>query len=628
MSQGTAMADDDAHAPDRQTKAKIFISYSRKNMAFADRLEAALRERGLEPLIDRTEIYAFEDWWKRIQALITQADTVIFVLSPDSVASEICAREVTFASSINKRLAPVVYRRVNDEKVPEPLARLNFIFFDDEARFDDSLNRLSEALATDIEWIRKHTEYGQAALQWAAANRPGGLLLRSPALEKAERWIAARPANAPAATDLTQTFIAESRRGATRRRSVLTGSLAAGLVLALGLAALAYWQREVAVEQQRMAEQQRQEALTQRDRAENILLTTVGSANDLAINFGVRLRQTIGVPTALANEFLKKLMGMQQGLVKYDAPNIDLKRALAVTLRAQSQAFYNEGDYAQALYQAQQSTKIIQSLMSPTRTDPDLDFELSHSLDREGEALSAQGEHKDALERFQHALTIRQLLAFSHAKVAGTAEARQRDLAVALERTGDEYDAMQLLDEAADLYQASFKIRDSQYKARPDDPEAAEDLAVGYDRLAHLDEEQNLNDPTSELKKVVRAIEIREKLVSQNRLNSDWQDSLAFDYATAGRIWLLQGDKQSALDSLQKALHIRQFMADWNPDVPKWQRELAETLFYLAQCDSPSRQRLQQIIDILGKLESQGKLTAEMAELRAETQSLLTNLLQ
>jgi hypothetical protein len=36
-------------------------------MAFADRLEPALKSRGFEPLIDRTEIYAFEDWWKRIQ---------------------------------------------------------------------------------------------------------------------------------------------------------------------------------------------------------------------------------------------------------------------------------------------------------------------------------------------------------------------------------------------------------------------------------------------------------------------------------------------------------------------------------------------------------------------------------
>ena len=43
------------YAPDHQPEAKIFISYSRKDMAFADRLETALKARGFEPLIDRTE---------------------------------------------------------------------------------------------------------------------------------------------------------------------------------------------------------------------------------------------------------------------------------------------------------------------------------------------------------------------------------------------------------------------------------------------------------------------------------------------------------------------------------------------------------------------------------------------
>jgi TIR domain len=47
-----------------QSKARVFISYSRKDMAFAGRLEAALKARGFEPLIDRAEIYAFEEWWK------------------------------------------------------------------------------------------------------------------------------------------------------------------------------------------------------------------------------------------------------------------------------------------------------------------------------------------------------------------------------------------------------------------------------------------------------------------------------------------------------------------------------------------------------------------------------------
>src|SRR6202046_985312 len=108
-----------------QPKAKIFISYSRKDMAFADRLEAALKARGFEPLIDRTEIYAFEDWWKRIEALIGQADTVVFVISPDAVASEIALKEVTHAASLNKRFAPIVCRRVEDRGIPEALQRLN-----------------------------------------------------------------------------------------------------------------------------------------------------------------------------------------------------------------------------------------------------------------------------------------------------------------------------------------------------------------------------------------------------------------------------------------------------------------------------------------------------------------------
>ena len=75
------MAADAAHAPDKQPKAKIFISYSRKDMPFADRLEAALRERGFEPMIDRAEIYAFEDWWARIQSLIDEHTPDFIVLA-------------------------------------------------------------------------------------------------------------------------------------------------------------------------------------------------------------------------------------------------------------------------------------------------------------------------------------------------------------------------------------------------------------------------------------------------------------------------------------------------------------------------------------------------------------------
>ena len=77
-----------------EPKAKVFISYSRRDAAFVDSLDGALKERGFEPLVDRSEIYAFEDWWKRLQGLIEQADTVVFVLSPDAVASREALKEV------------------------------------------------------------------------------------------------------------------------------------------------------------------------------------------------------------------------------------------------------------------------------------------------------------------------------------------------------------------------------------------------------------------------------------------------------------------------------------------------------------------------------------------------------
>src|ERR1700736_2053846 len=253
-----------------QSRAKVFISYSRKDMELADRLDAALKARGFEPLIDRTDIYAFEEWWKRVEVLISRADTVVFVLSPDAVRPESVARkEVAFAASLNKRFAPIVFRRVEDRRVPEELAKLNFIFFDDPARFERSADHLAEALNCDIGWIRQHTDFGEQARRWTQAKGASGLLLRSPVLEQAERWIASRPPGAPAPTEETQAFIRKSRQAATRRRNVLTGSLAAGLVLALALAGLAYCQRGVAVEQENIAEQQRAIAQQNEEQAKN-----------------------------------------------------------------------------------------------------------------------------------------------------------------------------------------------------------------------------------------------------------------------------------------------------------------------------------------------------------------------
>ena len=62
-------------------KLRVFISYSRQDMAFVNRLQAALSERGIEVSVDRDDIEKGEAWWARITQLITEADTIVFVLS-------------------------------------------------------------------------------------------------------------------------------------------------------------------------------------------------------------------------------------------------------------------------------------------------------------------------------------------------------------------------------------------------------------------------------------------------------------------------------------------------------------------------------------------------------------------
>jgi formylglycine-generating enzyme required for sulfatase activity len=236
-----------------ETKTKVFISYSRKDMAFADRLDAALRARGFEVLIDRQEIYAFEDWWKRIETLIGGADTVVFVLSPDAVTSHVALKEVGYAASLNKRFAPIVCRRVEDGTAPDALRRLNFIFFDDPNQFDASADRLADALQTDIVWIRDHTKFGEAARGWSAAGRPNGLLLRTPALEMAEYWIASRPRGAPEPTQDVRTFISASRQGARsaqRIRRTAQGSIFA-LMMAVILGLIGWIKQDFVIAQWR-----------------------------------------------------------------------------------------------------------------------------------------------------------------------------------------------------------------------------------------------------------------------------------------------------------------------------------------------------------------------------------------
>lgn len=66
--------------------AKVFVSYARQDCStLAEELVTALELLQFDGYLDRSDIAAGEDWEHRLDALIRQADTVVFVLSPRSV---------------------------------------------------------------------------------------------------------------------------------------------------------------------------------------------------------------------------------------------------------------------------------------------------------------------------------------------------------------------------------------------------------------------------------------------------------------------------------------------------------------------------------------------------------------
>ena len=105
--------------------ARVFISYSRKDIEFAKRLTAELQKSDLDFWIDWEGIPPTVDWWKEIEKGIEEADIFLFLISPDSAKSKVCIREIEYAVLNGKRLIPLVVQDIGGDETPSQLGHLN-----------------------------------------------------------------------------------------------------------------------------------------------------------------------------------------------------------------------------------------------------------------------------------------------------------------------------------------------------------------------------------------------------------------------------------------------------------------------------------------------------------------------
>ncbi len=224
-----------------------FVSYSRRDNDFARRITENLKSANHEVWIDWEDIPPTADWWQEISNGIQKADSFIFIITPDSVHSEVCRDEIEYAVSNNKRFIPILYRELIEEKdkaaLHPTISSHNWIFFRETDDFTDSMRRLISALETDLDHVSEHTRLLIRAIEWDQHDREKSLLLNGSEINRAEAWLSRNINKTPEPTDLHSQYIFASRsqENSRQRRLLLGVTVAMFVAITLAIISLFLW---------------------------------------------------------------------------------------------------------------------------------------------------------------------------------------------------------------------------------------------------------------------------------------------------------------------------------------------------------------------------------------------------
>ncbi len=235
-------------------KTKIFISYSRKDKLFVRKLNDAIDAADIDAWVDWEGIPLSSDWMAEITAAIEGGDAFVFVISPDSLKSQICQNELELGIKSNKKIIPVLYREPEKRQKMHPkLASTNWVYM--RSRKDDfkaTIPQLVSAIQTDLGWVQQHTRLLERSIEWERKNKNNSYLLQGEDLEDGEKWMTESTQHVSReVVPLQAEYISTSRKMAVQRQRNLTIGIGLVLVVSilLGVFALFQWRSAVASKQ-------------------------------------------------------------------------------------------------------------------------------------------------------------------------------------------------------------------------------------------------------------------------------------------------------------------------------------------------------------------------------------------
>jgi len=208
----------------------VFISYSRRNKEIIQSFFEKLEQRGKNAWVDWEDIPFSTNWWKEIQDGIDNALVFLFVVSPDSLKSEVCNMELAHALENRKRFIPIVCEDITDSEIQSQIfkswngkkwksmakanhkiiSERNWIMMRNLEEMEKAVSTIIDTIDNDPAHLKAHTQYLLKARQWKQENRDESLLLRGSELQRAEYWLEFNSEKSPTPSALHKKFIEES----------------------------------------------------------------------------------------------------------------------------------------------------------------------------------------------------------------------------------------------------------------------------------------------------------------------------------------------------------------------------------------------------------------------------------
>ena len=244
----------------------VFISYGRRHsLAFARKLYKNLIDRNYDVWFDMNDIPLGVDFQEQIDDGIRKADNFIYIMSPHSINSVYCYKELVLALKYNKRIIPILHVEPQDDatwgKIAPEAGKRNWIYCrqnhdtalelsaktfqiqekilnipEEKWNITDDFKIAFENLITLIDnhraYVRTHTVLLDKSLDWTKNSRTTQKLLVGKERQEAIRFLRRshqifknptghliQPPCEP--TDLLAEFIMESKKNGNNMQSDL-----------------------------------------------------------------------------------------------------------------------------------------------------------------------------------------------------------------------------------------------------------------------------------------------------------------------------------------------------------------------------------------------------------------------